>query len=72
MQHAMAVSGYLSTLKRDLRLVNGTRFLHDLSLKTFLKTLSIDKIQCHICFLSQDIKQNGLTSYLDKCSRHKL
>ena len=57
---------------KNLRLVNGTRFLHDLSLKIFLKTLSIDKIQYHICFLSQDIKQNELTTYLDNCSRHKL
>ena len=34
-----------------------------------LNTLSIDKVQCHIFFPSQDIKQNGLSSYLDNCWR---
>ena len=34
-----------------------------------LNTLSIEKVQCHIFFPSQDIKQNGLSSYLDNCWR---
>ena len=38
----------------------------------FLNTLSIDKVQCYIFFLSQDIKQNVLlSSYLDNCCCHE-
>ena len=63
----MAVLGYLPNLKGDLRLAFGAPFLHDFSKKYFLlNTLSMDKVQWHTFFPSQNIKENVLlSSYLD-------
>ena len=62
----MTVLGYLPNLKRGLGLAFGAHFQYYFSIKMFLNTLSIDKVQCYIFFPSQDIKQNMLlSSYLD-------
>ena len=50
----MAVSGYLPNLKRGLGLAFGAHFQYYFSIKMFLNTLSIDKVQCYILFPSQD------------------
>ena len=64
----MTVLGYLPNLKRGLGLAFGAHFQYYFSIKMFLNTLSIDKVQCYIFFPSQDIKQNVLlSSYLDNC-----
>ena len=64
----MAVLGYLPNLKRDVGLVFGAHFQFYFSVKTFLNTLSIDKVQRYIFFPPQNIKQNVLlSSYLDNC-----
>ena len=64
----MAVLGYLPNLKRDVGLAFGAHFQFYFSVKTFLNTLSIDKVQRYIFFPPQDIKQNVLlSSYLDNC-----
>ena len=70
----MALLSYLSDLKRVPGLAFAARFLRDFSIKySLLNTLSLDKVQCHIFFPSQDIKQNVLlSSYLDNYWRHKL
>ena len=68
----MTVLGYLPNLKRGLGLAFGAHFQYYFSIKMFLNTLSIDKVQCYIFFLFQDIKQNVLlSSYLDNCCCHK-
>ena len=64
----MAILGYLPNLKRGLGLAFGAHFWYCFSIKMFLNTQSIDKVQCYILFPSQDIKQNVLlSSYLDNC-----
>ena len=64
----MAVLGYLPKLKRGLGLAFRAHFQYYFSIKMFLKTLAIDKVQCYIVFPSQNIKQNVLlSSYLDNC-----
>ena len=64
----MTVLGYLSNLKRGPELAFGAHFQYYFSIKMFLNTLSIDKVQCYIFFPSEDIKQNVLlSSYLDNC-----
>ena len=68
LSHAMAVLRYLPKLKRGLGLASGAHFQHHSSIKMFLNTLSIDKVQCYIVFPYQGIKQNALlSSYLDNC-----
>ena len=63
----MAVSVYLPKLTRGLVLAFDAHFLYDFSIKVFL-TPAIDKVQCYIFFVSQNIKQNVLlSSYLDDC-----
>ena len=63
---SVAVLGYLPNLKRVLGLASGAHFQYYFSIKMFLNTLSIDKVQCDIIFPSQDIRQNVLlSSYLD-------
>ena len=53
----MAVLGYLTNLKRSPGLL--VQFLvHFVA----FGALSMDKVQCHIFFLSEDIKQNVLIS----------
>ena len=47
----MTVLGYLPKLKRGLRLALGAHFLHDFSIKMFLK------FQRHTFFSSPDIKK---------------
>ena len=60
----MALLGYLVKLKRDLVLAFGAHSLHDFYIKMFLYQWT--KFQCHVIFLSQNIKQNVLlSSYLD-------
>ena len=59
----MAVLGYLPNLKRGLGLAFGAHFQDYLSIKMFLKTLSIEKVQCYISFPSQNIKQNVLSCF---------
>ena len=54
----MTVLGYLPNLKRGLGLAFGAHFQYYFSIKMFLNTLSIDKVQCYIFFPSQDIKQS--------------
>ena len=62
----MAVLSYLAKLERGLGLAFGAHFLHDFTIKCSLfNSLSMDKVQCHTLFLSQDIKRNVLSSYLD-------
>ena len=62
---SIAVLGYLPNLKRVLGLASGAQFQY-FSIKMFLNTLLIDKVQCDIIFPSQNIRQNVLlTSYLD-------
>ena len=58
----MAVLGYLAKSKRSLGLAFGAYFLHDFSIKILYQWA---KFHCHTLFLSQDIKQNVLNSYLD-------
>ena len=60
----MAVLGYLEKLKRGLELAFGAHFLHDFSIKNvpYLTLYQWTKFQCHTLFLSQDIKQNVLSS----------
>ena len=64
----MAVLDYLARLKMGLRLPFGAHFLHDFFKKNvpYVILNQLTKFQCHILFLSQDIKQNVLlNSYLD-------
>ena len=63
----MALLSYLSNSKRVLELAFAAPFLRNFSIKySLLNTLSLDKVQYHIFFPSQDIKQNILlNSYLD-------
>ena len=64
----MTVLGYLSNLKRGPELAFGAHFQYYFSIKMFLNTLSIDKVQCYIFFPSQGIKKMVLlSSYLDNC-----
>ena len=60
----MAVLGYLPNLKRGLGLAFSAHFQYYFSIKMFLNTLSIDKVQRYIFFSSQDINLL-LSSYLD-------
>ena len=64
----MAVLGYLAKLKRDTGLAFRAHFLHDFFHKNvpYLILYQWTKFQCHTLFLSQDSKQNVLSSsYLD-------
>ena len=64
----MAALGYLPKLKKGLGLAFGSHFQNHFSIKMFLNTVSINKVQCYIFFPSQGIKQNALlSSYLDNC-----
>ena len=47
----MAHFGYSPKLKKDLRLAFSAHFQHQFSIKMFLDTLSIDKVQCYIFFV---------------------
>ena len=59
----MAVLGYLTNLKRSLGLlVHFLVLLYLLVHFVAFGALSVDKVQCHIFFLSEDIKQNVLIS----------
>ena len=60
----MAVLGYLAKLERVLGLSFQAHFLHDFSVKNvpYLILYQLTKFQCHTLFLSQDIKQNVLSS----------
>ena len=60
----MAVLGYSAKLKRGLGLAFGAHFLRDFSILSLI-LYQWAKFQCHILFLSQDFKQNVLSSYLD-------
>ena len=60
----MAILGYLPTLKSGLELAFGAHFQYYFSIKEFLNTLSIDKVQFYI-FLSFS------RYYLDNCWRRK-
>ena len=61
----MAVLGYLAKLKRDLGVAFGAHFLQDFSNVPYLILYQGTKFQCHTLFLSQDIKQNVLSFYLE-------
>ena len=64
----MAVLGYLPKSKGDLGLIFGVQFLYVFFHKNVLCLILYQwtKIQCHISFSSQDIKENVLlSSYLD-------
>ena len=66
--HPMAALGYLPKLQRDLRLALVTFSAKFLFYKNdiYLILYQLTKFQCHNFFLSQDIKQNVLSSsYLD-------
>ena len=60
----MAVLGYLEKLKMRLGLAFRPHFLHDFFCKNVphLILYQWTKIQCHIFFLSQDVKQNVFLS----------
>ena len=64
---AIAVFGYLATLRMGLGLAFDAHFLHDFSINVpYLILYQWTKFQCHTLFLSQDIKQNVLlSSYFD-------
>ena len=57
----MPVLGYLAKLKSGLGLALDVHFLHDLLIKMFFISPSMDKVSMSQ-FLSQDIKQNLLLS----------
>ena len=60
----MAVLGYLAKLEKGLGLSFQAHFLHNFSVKNvpYLILYQLTKFQCHTLFLSQDIKQNVLSS----------
>ena len=60
----MAVLGYLPNFQRGLGLAFGAHILHDFSIKNVpcLMLYQWTKFQSHICFASQDFKQNVLLS----------
>ena len=62
----MAVLRYLPKVKRGLQLAFGAHFRMIFPKKcAFLILYQWTKSQCHNIFLSQDIEQNVLSSYLD-------
>ena len=60
----MAVLGYLAKLEKGLGLSFQAHFLHDFPIKNvpYLILYQLTKFQRHTLFLSQDIKQNLLSS----------
>ena len=69
----MSTLGYLAKLKKGLGLPFSGHFLHDFYIKMVLVWFSINGQTFNVTsyFLSQDIKQNVLSSYLDSWWRHK-
>ena len=72
--HPITVSAYIAKLKTSLWLVAAAHFLHDFSIKMFLIWYSYNGQSFNVThiFLSQDIKQNLLGSYLDSWWGHEL